>query len=305
MGQTGYENLTDSEKGELFLASGVLAFPHNDPDIAVDYSGMSGTITLDQYIDLVNNSTIPLYFKIVATITDGDSSKWGNISVNVGLVAASGKTSYKWQPTRVVPSAKVTEAIRISIQAYTDAGYSVLYGDDYADYHYYFFSHSSGCTIIDFDDFENTWDGWVPSPVGLGEIMEAFAYTGAYTLRFVEDDTDNFEVDSSGQTIPIQTKYISKTFNTSGYVTAFLILHLTYFYNAASAPLPVIRIWTGTKDYIIRVPTTANTFKPYRIAIPLSISATENVHISVLFRDLAIPTMCWSYIDSIIVVGFH
>jgi hypothetical protein len=305
MGQTSYGELTDAEKGALILGSGVLAFPHNDPDIAVDYSGMTGTLTFDQYIDLVNNSTFSLYFKIVATVTDGETSAWTNLSVNAGLVSASGKLLYKWQPKRTVPSSKVIEAVRISVEAYTDAGYSSLYGKDYADYHYYFFSHSSGCTIIDFDDFETIWDGWVPTPSGLGVLIDAFPYTGAYSLRFVEASTDNFATDPSGQTIPTQLKYISKTLNTSGYTSAFLVLHLTYFYDAASAPLPVIRIWTGSKDYIIRIPSTVNTFQPHRIAIPLSISATENVKIAVLFRDLGVPTNCWSYIDSIITVGFH
>ena len=124
--------MTDEEKAEAMSGNDIHVFPLNDPDIAVDYCGLTGTITFEQYIELLNNTTIPLYFRLVGSVLSGDSAEWDNYStVNIGLIAASSGSSYRWQPTRTVPSNKLDETLRITIKAYTDAGYTAEYGQDY------------------------------------------------------------------------------------------------------------------------------------------------------------------------------
>jgi len=307
MTQTGYPELTPAQKGALFVGNDAFAFPHNDPDNAVNYAGMSGTLLLNQYIDIVNSSTITLYFKIVATVLSGDPSKWSNLTVEIGSVVASGKLSYCWIPGRVVPTTKITESIRLNLKAYTNAGYTILYGEDYTDYNYQFFNHTAG-TLVDWADFENALDGWTRSHANFGQFELGYPYTGAYSLRLgwtTLDDTYNCAPDSSGTLVPNQTYYISKSFNLTGYSSAYLVLHSTRQtagQTSYSDP-KVIRIWTSTKDYIIRINRAADTTQPWRIAIPLP-TVSDIVKITAGFSAMSGDALKNNWIDSVFVVGF-
>lgn len=300
MGQKGYEKLTDQEKGELLVGPGVFVFPHNDPDTAIDYSGLSGTITLNQYIDIVNNSTITLYFKLEATILSGDPSKWGNLTLEIGEMAPNEKYLFLWEPTREVPTSKITESLRLVLKAYTDEGYLNEYGSDYIDFNYEFLDHTLG-QIVSFGDFEGT-DPWSRTS-GFGNATPDYAYTGAFSLECYKAATDNEVIDPSGQYIPNQTHYIYQTIDLSSFSSAYLVLHPTFRYKGGSGKsLSVIRIWTPTKDYIIRVPIGDNTFNPYRIAIPLP-CVNAIIKITSLFSSDGATTY-YTDIDTVIIVGF-
>jgi len=311
MTQTGYPELTPTQKGALFMGNGAIAFPHNDPDNAVDYTGLTGTLTLDQYIDIVNNATIDLYFRIVATILSGDPSKWSSGSPgtwDIGLVGDGDKSSYCWEPSRDIPTTKTTESLRLYLKAYTDAGYTILYGEDYTDYSFQFFDHTEGA-LVDWADFENTLDGWARSHANFGTFDVNYPYTGAYSFRLgwsaALDDTYNCANDSSGTLVPNQTYYISKTIDVSGYNTAYLIIHSTRQTAglAAKSDPKVIRIWTTTKDYLIRINRADDTTQPWRIAIPLP-CVSDVIKITAGFSAMIAGAYKNNWIDSVFVVGF-
>jgi len=307
MTQTGYPNLTPTQKGELFISNDVAAFPYNDPDNAIDYCGLSGTLTFHQYIDIVNNSTIQLYFKIDTTVLSGDSSKWSALAATIGVVGNGAKLSYCWEPKRIVPTTKVTEFLRLNLKAYSDAGYTTLYGEDYTDYSYQFFDHTAG-VLIDWADFENSLDDWTRSHANFGQFELNYPYTGAYSLRLgwtTLDDTYNCASDSSGTLVPNQTYFISKTFNLVGYTSAYLVLHSTRQTEGQSSysDPKVIRIWTATKDYIIRIDRAANTTEPWRITIPLS-CVNGTVKITAGFSAMIGDALKNNWIDAVFVAGF-
>jgi len=302
--QKAYDELTAQEKGTLVLGADVFVFPHNDPTTAIDYAGMSGTITLSQYIDIVNNSTFDLYFKVETTVLSGNASKWSDLSCTFPVVNASTKSQLEWRPKREVPSGKTTETLRVNLKAYTDSGYSNLYGEDYVDFTYHFFDHSQGI-IVDFSDFENSLDGWSRSKLGdyyFGELAASKAYTGAYSIKLVLTPTENKTTDSSGQVIPTKDYSLSKTFDLSSYSSAYFVLHYTYRrLQSGTESYSVVRIWTDSGlDYIIRVPIEKNKYEPHRIAVPLNTIENETVHVTAVFGGNAY----YSYADTFIVVGF-
>lgn len=299
--------MTGAEKVALLVGNDVFAFPHEDPDVAIDYCGCSGTHNLSQYIDIVNNTTISLYFKVDAVVISGDEAKWTDLTETIGLVGASGKAIYEWTPNRGVPTSKITETLRVWLKAYTDVGYTNLYGEDYTDFNYHFFSHADG-TIQSFSDFETGFDEWSQT-VNHGMRKTEYPYTGAYSLLLFNDSTDgsNDTVDSTGQTIPLTSQYISKSIDLSSYSTAYLVLHVTRWRKSGTPtkewPFGVLWINTPTKDWLIRVPLAQNTIGVYRIAVSLpTVSAT--IKIAGLYSRAGAPTYIGLHIDSIIVIGF-
>ena len=302
--QKPYEELTKEEKGTLVLSSDVFVFPHNDPEVAVDYAGISGTLSMTQFLDVVNNSTLDLYFKIEATVLSGDSSKWSNLSSTFPVVNSNSKEKLEWELAREVPGGKTTEILRVNVKAYKDSGYTDLFGEDFTDFTYHFFNHSQG-TIVDFSDFENSFDGWTRTKYGdyyFGNLATFAAYTGAYSIKLNNSATENKTTDSSGQVIPTKDQFLSKTFDLSSYSSAYFVLHYTYRkLQSGTESYPVVRIWTDSGlDYIIRVPIEKNKYEPYRIAVPLNTIANETVHVTAVFGG----NSHYSFADTFIVVGF-
>jgi len=302
MVQVAYNELSDINKAWLFTGADAWAFPHNDPDQAIDFSGFpsNSTFVLDQYIDLINNSTLGLYFQITATILSGTPSAWSSLSSNAGSISPAGGTlAFLWQPKRTCPTSRVLETLRVKVAAYSDVSYSVLYGEDSIDFTYHFFSHSSG-GVKDFTDFEEgSWEGWAQTS-GFGTITIQYAYSGSSSVKMFKSGVNNYTVDSSGQKIPNQDHYISKTYDLSGYAHAYLVIHSTrHVAGSGDEYAKILRIWTSTKDFIIRVNRASATFNPIRIAVPLP-CVNDTVKIASGFNS---DTSCM-WIDSIIITTF-
>ncbi|MHA1289369.1 MAG: hypothetical protein ACTSPB_18430 [Candidatus Thorarchaeota archaeon] len=299
MPQKPYRELTGTEKASLFIATDVYAFPLADPEVAIDYQGMSGTLTLPLYIDLVNASTMNYYFKLEAQVLSGSPSSWGGLTVPIGTINASKAEKFLWEPTRTVPSAKTTETLRLTIKAFEDDSETNLIGEDYVDFTYYFFSHTEG-TIINYTDFE-TELGWGKN---FGpELKSEYPYTGAWSLKVTETGRSTWVTDSSGQIIADKSYYLSKTFDFSSYSEVFIVFHVTRTYaNPNYGNLqepPVLRVWTDSSDSIIRIPQPLRQYKPYRVAAKIPTDVTK-----IYWTTLMSSDNYYSYVDTIIVVGF-
>lgn len=315
MPQKSWNKMTNAEKFSLLIGDDVFAFPHEDPEVAIDYCGCSGTLDLSQYIDIVNNSTWTLYFRVVAEMLSGDSSKWSGTTIDLATISANNKGITHWTPKREVPTVKITETFRVWLKAYRDVDKTILHGEDYTDFTYYFFNHLDGA-MVDFCDFETGGDGWE------GNLLyrrTSYPYTGAFHLVLVPGTSQglqkNGETDSSGQAVPSKETKIYKTYNLSGYSSAFLVLHITRYWKNGdpvySYSRSVMRIWTSTgKEYFIRIPLDQNAAGYYRVAVPLP-TQEHTVYITALWtadyeggaphnvaRFIALCT------DTFIVVGF-
>ena len=322
--QKSYDELGPQEKSTLVLGPDVFVFPHNDPETAIDYAGMSGTLNLTQYLDVVNNSTLDLYFKIEATVLSGDASKWSGLSSTFPVTGATSKAQLEWNPSREVPSAKTTETLRINLKAFKDSGFTELYGEDYVDFTYHFFNHSEG-TVVHFADFENGYDGWSSDEGGylhhFGTRQSKYAYTGSWSLALAGfrnystcEHADNWVTDVSGQIVPAISGgwygFRQQTFDLSGFSSVYLVLHVTYLIKSGDVtPYSVLRILTSSKDYIIRIPIPVNTYQPYRVAIPLSAISSETIKITGTFENNSTSSKLCStqthlYVDTIMIVGF-
>ena len=303
MPQKYYGDLTDSEKMNLLISDDVFVFPHRDPDVAIDYCGLSGTLPLSQYLDIVNNSTFTLYFKVEATVLNGNASAWSDLSEELGSVSASGKAMKEWTPERVVPTSKVTESLRVYIRAYKQSDYTDLYGEDYVDFNYYFFNHNDGI-CLSLADFEDDYDGWSNGGSKIHRKTN-YPYTGSWGIDFYPGD--NRTTDSSGQTIPNKSAYTHKLYSGAGYSEVFIIFHLTYTKHSPGGQIqdipPVLRVWTDETDSIIRINQPRNSYKPRRIAVKIP-AETGYVYWAALVQYQDTGSYYYSFFDTIIIVAF-
>jgi len=180
-----YEDLTPEEKAKtLLLGNDVYAFLHSDPETCIDTQGCTSPVTLRQGFEIVNDELIPLWFKVFATVTSGDPTKWSDLTKELGSVPANGAALFFWTPKREIPAALTHEAMTLTIRAYKDSGYTQLYGEDSITWEFYFFDHSwPDAVIIDEDDFEGTLDGWTATGYSRFEYKTGYAYKGAYSLN--------------------------------------------------------------------------------------------------------------------------
>jgi len=303
MPQKYYGDLTDSEKMSLFIADDVFIFPHRDPDVAIDYCGLSGTLPLSQYLDIVNNSTFTLYFKVEATVLSGNASAWSDLTEELGSVSAGEKSAKEWTPERLVPSSKVTESLRVYIRAYKQSDYTDLYGEDYVDFNYYFFDHNDGIRLH-LGDFEEDYDGWSNGGSKISRTTD-HPYTGSWGISFFGGD--NRTTDSSGQIIPDKSAYTHKFYSGAGYSEVFIIFHLTYTFYTSDTGIqnipPVLRVWTDETDSIIRINQPRNTYKPMRIAVKIP-ADNGYVYWASLGQMAGAIADYYSYFDTIMIVAF-
>jgi len=297
--QKRYEDLIPQEKGTLLISSDVYAFLGSDPKVGIDYCGFSGTIELPVYFDIKNASTLSLYFKIEATVLSGDPAKWSSLSSTFPVINANSSASLQFIPKREVPSSYLEETLRISVKAFKDSGYTELFGEDYVDYTYYFFDHTQG-TIVHFGDFETGKDGWTSNATDFLR-KNKYAYTGAYSIYVFDRDHGSATIDSSGCKIIPQTIYVTQTFDLSSYSKVFFVLHITYYkYNSGYSAVKGVRIWTSNEDYFIRFDLPENTFRPLRVAVPI----TPGSSVSIKWITGWCGAQSWFYVDTLMVVGF-
>jgi len=299
----GWSHLTIQEKAEALGGTfPVLVYSENDPYVGIDYAGYpaGSTISMTQYTDMINNAATSRWVTREISVISGDASKWTGLTlVQKGVVTASGFLSDPIVLTRIVPSSYCTEVLRCTYKAYSDSGYVTLVGQNYTDFSFYFFSHCLG-TILSFADFEGTYDGWTEGTADYGSDLTEHPMSGAYSVALVNSSgtIDNNAVnDSAAVPIPDTDEYIAKTVTCTGYTNSFLFLTVT---NSETLALSgMIRIWTPTRDWTIKV---LKADLPISIALPLgTISTTVLIKIAGLY-DYSNGT--YLNIDCLGVVGF-
>jgi hypothetical protein len=303
-----YEDLTPEEKAKtLLLGNDVYAFFHSDPETCIDTQGCTSPVTLRQGFEIVNDEVIPLWFKVFATVTSGDPTKWSDLIKELGSVPANGAVLFFWTPKREIPASLTHEAMTLTIRAYKDSGYTQLYGEDTIAWEFYFFDHSwPDAVIIDEDDFEGTLDGWGVVGYERFEYKTGYAYKGAYSLNIAGYRTSygawkSGILDSSGQWVPYKGQYMQKGFAIGAFSHAFAVIHLT---KSGMNANNCVRVHYDDKDYIIRTGIPVGPFQPWRCCAKLWVDATKALRVSVITG--ADGSYSWDDVrlDDIIIVAF-
>jgi hypothetical protein len=134
-----------------------------DPDVYYDTEGLTGTIQANMPIAISNAESVTLWFKAELVSPPADYISY---SQHLGSLAASISGYFIFTFTRNMPTltdGELDEALTIRVTAYTDSGYSVLYGhaDSLATIHF-FNSYDPAWTMLYHDTFDDgTVQSWV------------------------------------------------------------------------------------------------------------------------------------------------
>ena len=194
-----------------------------DPDIYFAVTNLPDPFTIDIPIGITNNETITLYFQ--ATLVNPPTG-WGNYPQNLGGVGAGASGYFTFSPTRSQPTltnGEFTEQITIRINAYTDSGYTNLYG--YQDL-------LSNITFIDYldptwtllynDNFDDgTNQNWVPVSGNIDSKYTNYGGSGSvFSTRYISAP---YSLEFSGGSTG---RHLQKSFSIGAYTKAFIIIHV-------------------------------------------------------------------------------
>jgi len=180
-----------------------LVWKVGDPDLYMDYYGLSDPFTTRVPIGISNAEAIDLYFR--STLV-APPPEYTNYTTDLGLVAA-GKSAFKVGTfDRSLPTAKVTDALTMRIEAYRDAAYTDFYGSQDLSFNYYLFDYTTG-TLVDYSDFDDaTLQGW--SVTGTVGVTADLSLSPPYSARIHPAST------------------ISKSWSIGTVTEAYFIMHL-------------------------------------------------------------------------------
>lgn len=163
-----------------------------DPDIYMDYNGLPDPFTVRIPIGITNSEEIDLYFKALLVSPPAGYTEY---EVELGVVAA-GASEYKtYTFKRALPTAKVTDALTLRLEAYKDAAYTDLYGYKDLNMNFYLFNRDDG-TLVDSDNFDGgTTEGWAgdPGPPAMYPVVSGATFlTSPYGLKGRKSDTNYY-----------------------------------------------------------------------------------------------------------------
>ncbi|MEM1724338.1 MAG: hypothetical protein QXW71_00970 [Thermoplasmata archaeon] len=184
--------------------------------------------------NITNNATVPLYYQYVSTVTlaSGSTASISGVTTNLGAINPSTNSGFKFiQIANITanPSAMEIEKISITINRYTDSGYSNLFDTfTYPTINLHMYSDAlSSVTVQETDNFAgNSLNGWAMTEAVSGKTIfntsneYYFDATSGYSLYY---DTVNSN--------PISSYNIYKSFTPSSSATDS-ILELYIFMNA-------------------------------------------------------------------------
>lgn len=247
---------------------------HVDPDLYYDIEGLASPITINIPIGITNNETFTLYFRVLLV---SPPAEYSNTSKDLGSLAAGASAFFIFDPTRTLPTltaGEFDEALTIRIEAYTDAGYTNLYGSaDLATTIHFFDSLDPAWTMIYRDTFDDgSIEGWLSESGRTADPTFGPAY--GYDLHAND------------------THYISAPYALRNGVSSDYTNYKNYSVGAYSKARIVIHYWlTSGKKIAIKIgdnliiPGTIGNIMPketwVRVAYALPVNATTKVRVQV------------------------
>jgi len=250
-----------------------LVWKVGDPDLYMDYYGLSDPFTTRVPIGISNAEAIDLYFR--STLV-APPPEYTNYTTDLGLVAA-GKSAFKVGTfDRSLPTVKVTDALTMRIEAYRDSAYTDFYGSQDLSFKYYLFDYTTG-TLVDYTDFDDgTLQAW-SVVAGTAEVSSVVYLSAPYSCRI-----DRFD------------SAIEKSWTIGVVTEAYFVMHLY----SESYGYPKVEVNTVLKLNKACRPPPLNL---YRIVFLLTPDAANTVRIT----NTSDATTDYNiYVDDLYVVTF-
>jgi len=191
--------------------------PIIDPDLAMAYHKLPDPFTFRIPVKIQNNEVADLYFRITLVTPPPEYSDY---TQDLGVVSAGSYGDFFWNITRVLPTARVTDALTARIEAYTDPGYTDFWGAAEVSFNLHLFDPAA-LTLVDKDTFELDLEGWSGEDANVAWVIERktdYVYEGVCSLRaFIESVVAG-----------TRNKGIYKSFTIPVATMAFLVLHVYY-----------------------------------------------------------------------------
>lgn len=205
---------------------GILIF-EADPDTYMDIVTLPATVDVSFGVIIYNQTIQTLYFTIV-----GSGAGWSwSAKKQLGSIASGAnlKINVKSLGTRSKPASATDDAITLTFEAYSDAGYTILVGTYVINVTYHWIN-SAALTVLYNDDMETWpagWTGW-----GYESVVQSteFALSPTRSMRC--------RLDAMAGTYEL---YVYKTYNVPACTRAYMIANVKY--RGTSGTLPTHRVW--------------------------------------------------------------
>jgi len=256
---------------------------YKDPDLHFDIADLPDPMSIVIPICITNNEDITLYFRAVIA---NAGAEWRISSADLGSVDAGDSVCFLARFLRYKPSliaGEYDETITLRIEAYTDSGYTELYGYQEVQITIHYIDHyDPAWTIIDEDNFDDaSLEDWKHGSGAIDPSIQCWCGIEIESRHYVSPP---YSLGAKG--IGCSGAHEYKDFNTSGYSKAYLIMHVWSVYSNY-----VIAI-----NYDIKIPAVLPkpTYRWTRWVIPLPAGAIVRV-------QFQCPSE--GYIDDVFVIG--
>ena len=195
-----------------------------EPDLYNDINGLPEPFNLYAYVGIANTYTAGLYFRVSLVSPPAAYSYHQN---DLGLVGAGGSQIFGVLLTRTLPTltaGEYDETITMKVEAFTDSGYTSLYGYKTLDVAVHHFDHSDpSWTVLDFDNFNGSTENWSSM---LGKIDSSGSGSDNNSPSVYASPFYSSPSSLTGIRVSSGTGYSArKYFNTSGRTKARFIAH--------------------------------------------------------------------------------
>jgi len=249
-----------------------------DPDVYFATTYITAPYQLRLPLGISNGESITLYFKAEWISPD---VLWSTKSENLGPIAASSTAFYHFDSVRdsiTLVNDELDEVMTLRVTAYTDAGYTIVYGYKELVVTIHWFDYiGTSWTRLYYDNFDDGaahgWVGWNAGPTTAHFLSPPYSF---------------------GVTYPAEYYYtLSKTFVCAGYTKYRIVFHVRW---AGTNRSIIVGSTTLIPTYISQM-TSSDTW--FRIAHVL---VTGNNLVSINANKL-LAAEIRMYVDEIYVIG--
>ena len=174
--------------GTLFTAN------LNADKIYIDLTYLPDPVKNKFWMSIKNQSLVGLYFKIICNIPNWsmDTPADGKL----GSVAGGVTTVFTPIITRAKPGAEATDSGNLTIEAYTDSGYTNKIGEDSLDVTTYIEDLENWTDVAKSDFDDGTAQGWTLNPAFWSEDIsdEYSVEVGGYSARLRQRSTSTWNL---------------------------------------------------------------------------------------------------------------
>ncbi len=194
-----------------------------EPEVYNDVTDLASNFSMNIPIGIANTSAIELWYKISVVSAPADYTV---SSQELGSISASASNIFAFTLNRDMPTltnGEFDETLDFKIEAFTDSGYSVPYGDIILSVPIHHFNHvDPSWSVIDHSDFDDgTKQGWeITNGVVDGSLPHSGFSSTQYTGWFLSAPY------SLSYASPFNQQHNLKTFNTSAFSKARFVLHV-------------------------------------------------------------------------------